>query len=700
MTMSTNRTPSPRKSPQSRGASASLRRLAARGVLPLALTFGALLAAPHLALAGDIIDWNTPNAGLFHDAANWTDEVNKAHTVPATGNVANIINGGTAQIVAGDTLTMDELWAGNNNNGNVSTVGHGPGNATQTGGTLTTNNYFIVGRAGATGAYNFSGGTINENGGGTAIIGDGNGGNGTMTMSDASGNNTGTVFNGKSEFWIGNNTGATGVLNMQGGTLNNASYFDVGRFGGTGTLNLSGGAITKTTNSGFIDIGIGNKGTVTQTGGSLTNTLSETELGDGGTGLYNMSAGTATLGILRVGYLGTGTGTLNISGGKMTATRMDVGYAQQAVGSLTMSGTGVLDVADLHLGTFDNATGTINLNGGTLGATSILNEDGNASGFDGKRSDTINFNGGILQALGNSTNFLNNVGVANPTAKPFVTQVQAGGAVIDTNGHTITITRGLTHDATAGAAATDGGLTKIGAGTLTLSAANTYTGGTTITAGSLQVGNGTAGSIAATGAVNVSNGATLITDNNGALNNANTAITLGNDQIQTAPSGKSPAQAAPFSSGATIQNALLMATTANNTQTAGGLTLGSGTTDNLDFGMNNTGYRFNFTTFNPGSSSLLDLLNYTGAGLVGAGGGPDQLFFTPGLTAAQLMDIQFVTGATTLGAMQLATGEIVASAPSAAPEPSQWAGLGFTAFGALGLILKARKRKAGSEATA
>ena len=30
---------------------------------------------------------------------------------------------------------------------------------------------------------------------------------------------------------------------------------------------------------------------------------------------------------------------------------------------------------------------------------------------------------------------------------------------------------------------------------------------------------------------------------------------------------------------------------------------------------------------------------------------------------------------------------------AAAPEPSQWAGLGFTAFGALGLILKARKKK-------
>ena len=36
---------------------------------------------------------------------------------------------------------------------------------------------------------------------------------------------------------------------------------------------------------------------------------------------------------------------------------------------------------------------------------------------------------------------------------------------------------------------------------------------------------------------------------------------------------------------------------------------------------------------------------------------------------------------------------------AAAPEPSQWAGLGFTAFGALGLILKARKKKSAVSAS-
>ncbi len=52
---------------------------------------------------------------------------------------------------------------------------------------------------------------------------------------------------------------------------------------------------------------------------------------------------------------------------------------------------------------------------------------------------------------------------------------------------------------------TDGGLTKIGSGTLTLTGANTYAGGTTVSAGSLVVSNST-GSGTGTGAVNVNAG--------------------------------------------------------------------------------------------------------------------------------------------------------------------------------------------------
>ena len=57
----------------------------------------------------------------------------------------------------------------------------------------------------------------------------------------------------------------------------------------------------------------------------------------------------------------------------------------------------------------------------------------------------------------------------------------AGGGTFDTNGFTTTVTQSI-----QGA----GALTKAGAGTLDLASDNSYSGGTTINAGTLQVGNG------------------------------------------------------------------------------------------------------------------------------------------------------------------------------------------------------------------
>jgi autotransporter-associated beta strand protein len=50
---------------------------------------------------------------------------------------------------------------------------------------------------------------------------------------------------------------------------------------------------------------------------------------------------------------------------------------------------------------------------------------------------------------------------------------------LDTNGNNATL---------AGAIGGAGGLTKVGAGTMTLSGASTYLGGTTVNAGTLQAG--------------------------------------------------------------------------------------------------------------------------------------------------------------------------------------------------------------------
>jgi autotransporter-associated beta strand protein len=114
------------------------------------------------------------------------------------------------------------------------------------------------------------------------------------------------------------------------------------------------------------------------------------------------------------------------------------------------------------------------INQGTLAISSDANL--------GAPSGGLAFAGGTLQAL------------ASFTSNRTVT-LNAGGGTVDTNGNTVTL---------AGTIGGPGGLTKIGAGTLALSNANTYTGATAVTAGTLIVNGSIANS-----AVTVSAGATL-----------------------------------------------------------------------------------------------------------------------------------------------------------------------------------------------
>jgi len=77
----------------------------------------------------------------------------------------------------------------------------------------------------------------------------------------------------------------------------------------------------------------------------------------------------------------------------------------------------------------------------------------------------VDFNGGTLKATGNLV-----------TAR--VISLLANGGIVDTNGFDATF---------SGSIINSGSLTKIGAGTLTLSGVNTYTGGTVIDSGTLIV---------------------------------------------------------------------------------------------------------------------------------------------------------------------------------------------------------------------
>jgi autotransporter-associated beta strand protein len=185
----------------------------------------------------------------------------------------------------------------------------------------------------------------------------------------------------------------------------------------------------------------------------------------------------------------------------------------QAGGSvtLTLQNNALLSMGanlfNVHYVARSTAVTTLRLNGGTFLA-------GGFSKTNTTYTNIINFNGSVLKAGAASSSFL-------PAFNTQSAVVQAGGAKFDDNGFSITIAAPLIHDSTLGATP-DGGLVKLGAGTLTLSGANTYTGGTLVSNGTLLIAgnNGpsaisinSAGTLAGTGSVggtvSVNSGGTL-----------------------------------------------------------------------------------------------------------------------------------------------------------------------------------------------
>jgi autotransporter-associated beta strand protein len=171
-----------------------------------------------------------------------------------------------------------------------------------------------------------------------------------------------------------------------------------------------------------------------------------------------------------------GAGTLNVQGSAtLNAGQLYVGkgftrattdgsqpYSAPGFGVVNQTG-GTVNVGNfLSLGSNNTtSSGTYNLAGGTLNASDIVRGTG---------AGTFNFNGGTLQPSGSNANFMSGLTAAN---------VQAGGARIDTNGFDIAIGQPLL------GASGDGGLTKRGVGTLTMTGANSFTGPTLVNAGTL-----------------------------------------------------------------------------------------------------------------------------------------------------------------------------------------------------------------------
>lgn len=204
-------------------------------------------------------------------------------------------------------------------------------------------------------------------------------------------------------------------------------------------------------------------GTFQQTGGTINCTLfyDGTAVGSGGTAVADFEGG-----------------TFNDSG------QLLVGF--NAPGLLTVGGSAVVNIGQLGLG--DN-TGTAYLNGGTLNLQYFHDAGANPC--------SVYFNGCLVRGTANvgSTFF-------QSTTSSYI--VSTGGAIIDSQANALGMASPLVTDPALGSV-TDGGLIKLGTGSLTLSATNTYTGQTVVSNGTLVV-NGVLG----TNAVSVGAGATLV----------------------------------------------------------------------------------------------------------------------------------------------------------------------------------------------
>lgn len=170
-----------------------------------------------------------------------------------------------------------------------------------------------------------------------------------------------------------------------------------------------------------------------------------------------------------------GRSNLNVLGGTLTANRIISSVSSADWARLVVS-NGIVTATNGVDGSVNTAaTFAIDLNGGELRAPSIRVADREA----GTNNDAwLTFNGGTLKAIGaDNADFITTYGGASNA------YIGSGGAIIDTNGLNIGILVNLLGTST-------GGLTKDGAGTLTLGGVNTYTGDTTINAGTLVLAEG------------------------------------------------------------------------------------------------------------------------------------------------------------------------------------------------------------------
>ena len=434
-----------------------------------------------------------------------------------------------------------------------------------------------------TGANGYTGGTMVEQGTlqGTTSGLQGNIVNNAAVMFDQAGNGSYTgVLSGTGSL---TKTGAgtvtlTGANSYIGGTTVNGGVLQLGTGG-----SLAAGSVL-TVNGGAFDLNGNN-----QTVGALSGSGGTIALGSGT--LTANSAGNATLASVISGsgsFVKQGSGTLALTGastytGGTTVNegtlQLGAGGALASGGALTVNG-GAFDLngGSQSVGALSGSGGTIALGGGTLTTNSASNTV-LASAITGSGSFVKQGSGTLILTGANS--YTGGTTVSGGILQGNTAALQ--GSIV--NNATVVFNQ-ATNGTYAGAMSGNGALVKTGTGNLTLTGANSYTGGTTVSDGTLT-GNTTSlqGNIVNNATVvfdqGVSDGATLsnnarLLSGSGSILGPNANGDTGNGTPVNTGAGTLTLAGTNTYSGATTVSSGTLTLAGTNTY-SGGTTVSSGT---------------------------------------------------------------------------------------------------------------------------
>lgn len=572
--------------------------------------------------------WNPTSGNFWSTAANWNPT-----GVPANNGTAAIVFSGSA----GGISTIDTSWninsltfglgAGaftlNGNNGIILTVGAGGiVNNSTTADTISASSIALSASetwSASAGGLSFTGSTINL-GGNTLTIDNaiastiadgiqGNGnltkmGSGNLTLSAAqnSFNGTTTVLLGTlfcqatvgpaitGNLVIGTSFGAANGATVSAGSNNPPQLATTSNV----TVNASGDWLAATqaiasltVNGGNVMAGAFNSNeplvisnSLTMNGGAITGNFSNSIiLGGGISTLASSSSATISNTTLN---LGGATQTFSVARGTAT---YDLNISANIVsGAIVKSGSGIL-----RLGGANGVSGGFTLNAGTVVV-------GNSSAFG---TGTIQINGGTFSedastyVIGNPLIMAADFSIAGSFPLTFT------GAATLTSNRTISVDPSTATGVFSGVITDNGngyGLTKSGAGVLQLNAANSYSGQTAVSAGTLKIGNAAALGSSPLGVL-VNSGGTL--DLNG-IGIGFMPITL------NGPGGTSVGALINSSATATtIAGTITLASASTILNSSGGMTVSGGITGAYNLTFDGTATATVNSTINIGAASLI-----------------------------------------------------------------------------------------------